>query len=240
LNPLPSWLATAQSLLELLYPPRCVVCRSRGSWYCSACQQHIEFIQPPFCHLCGQSTSAGQLCRSCSTRPLRIDGIRAVGYLEGGLRTAIHRFKYSNLRPLAQPLGRLAAEYLSRNPLPVEALVPVPLHAGRLRERGYNQAALLARQIGDATCLPVVVDALARVKSTAPQVGLSAAQRRQNVEGAFHCSRTIVAGKNVLLVDDVCTTGSTLEACAIALQQAGVGQVWALVLARERWMEQRY
>jgi len=207
--------------------------------YCAACQENIEFIQPPSCPLCGQSTRTGQLCRSCRSRPLQIDGIRAVGYLEGGLRTAIHRFKYSNLRALAAPLANLAIKYLNQCCPPVEALVPVPLHAGRLRERGYNQAALLARQMGEAIGVPVVEGALLRVKSTAPQVGLSADQRRKNVEGAFQCTGTGFEGKSVLLVDDVCTTGATLEACSIALRQAGAKKVWALVLARERWVEHR-
>ena len=239
MSPLPSWLATAQALLDLVYPPRCVACQGPGGLFCSACQESIEFIQPPICPLCGQSTTTGQLCRSCRSKPLQIDGIRAVGYLEGGLRTAIHRFKYSNLRPLAAPLAKLAMEYLNHHRPPVQALVPVPLHAGRLRERGYNQAALLARQMGDATGLPVVDGALLRVKSTVPQVGLSADRRRHNVEGAFQCGGAGLKGKSVLLVDDVCTTGATLEACSIALRHAGAERVWALVLARERWVEHR-
>lgn len=239
MNPLPSWLASVQTLLDLVYPPRCVACRGPGGWFCPACQENIEFVRSPICPLCGQSTASGQLCRSCRSKPLQIDGIRAVGYLEGGLRTAIHRFKYSNLRPLAAPLAKLAIDYLNELHLPVQALVPVPLHTGRLRERGYNQAALLARQMGEATGLPVIEGALLRVKSTVPQVGLTADLRRENVEGAFQYTGTSLEGKSVLLVDDVCTTGATLEACSIALRRSGAEQVWALVLARERWVEHR-
>ena len=176
-----------------------------------------------------------QRCPSCLHRPLRIDGIRAVGYLEGPLQTAIHRFKYSNLRPLAVPLGKLASDYLTRNHLPIDTVVPVPLHSRRLRERGYNQAALLAEEIGRAVEVTVVDDVLRRVKSTTPQVGLSAVQRRENVRGAFQCTDTSLRGRNVLLVDDVCTTGATMESCSIALRDAGVSVVWGLPLARERW-----
>jgi ComF family protein len=168
---------------------------------------------------------------------LRIDGIRAVGYLEGALQTAIHRFKYSNLRPLAAPLGELASDYLIDHRLPVDTVVPVPLHSRRLRERGYNQAALLAGEIGRAAQMTVVDDVLQRVRSTAPQVGLSAAQRRENVRGAFQCTNASLKDRNVLLVDDVCTTGATMESCSIALRAAGVGVVWGLALARERWHE---
>ena len=158
-----------------------------------------------------------------------------MGYLEGTLQTAIHRFKYSNVRALATPLGKLAIEYLSSNPLPMDVVVPVPLHRRRLRERGYNQAALLAKEIGASVDLPVIDDVLLRIKSTMPQVGLGAAQRRDNVKGAFRCTNTSLAGLSVLLADDVCTTGATLEACSAALRDTGVKLVWGLVLARERW-----
>jgi ComF family protein len=178
-----------------------------------------------------------RLCLSCRKAPLQIDGIRAVGYLEGTLRTAIHRFKYSNIQPLAIPLGQLMAQYLLQNQLPVEVVVPVPLHAQRLKERGYNQAALLAQEITKTLGLPLLENALSRVKSTVPQVGLGARERRDNVRGAFHCADGRLKEQRVLLIDDVCTTGATLEACSLALRESGVSAVWGLVLARERWRE---
>lgn len=178
-----------------------------------------------------------RLCHPCRKAPLQIDGIRAVGYLEGTLRTAIHRFKYSNLRPLATPLGQLMAQYLLYNQLPVDVVVPVPLHSQRLKERGYNQAALLAKGITETLDLPLLDNALLRVKSTVPQVGLGARQRRDNVKGAFHCADVDLKEQRVLLIDDVCTTGATLEACSLALRGSGVSAVWGLVLARERWHE---
>ncbi len=175
-----------------------------------------------------------RLCPSCRKAPPQIDGIRAVGYLEGPLRTAIHRFKYHSIRLLAGPLGQLMSRYLLDNRLPVDVFVPVPLHPHRLRERGYNQAALLAQEMGKAMDLPFLEDALLRVRSSVPQVGLSAQERRDNVKGAFHCADGNLVGQRILLVDDVCTTGATLEACTLALKEAGVSAVWGLVLARER------
>jgi len=235
LSPLPSWHAAAQALVDLLYPPRCVACGQAGGWLCLDCQQSIPSVDPPFCPLCGQSSATPTRCLSCRAKPLKIDGIRSVGYLEGALQTAIHRFKYSHLRALAAPLGRLAADYLTRYDLPVDTLVLVPLHTGRLRERGYNQAALLAREIGAVTGLPVASETLLRVRSTRPQVGLAALERRKNVEGAFRCSAGSLKGGRFLLLDDVCTTGATLEACSLALRSAGAERVWGLTLARERW-----
>lgn len=231
------WHTLTQSLLDLLLPPRCVACERNTGWLCVDCLKSIELIHPPICSLCGQATRSSRRCPSCRDRPLHIDGIRAVGYLEGALQTAIHHFKYSNVRPLVTPLAELASEYLRHNPLPVQTIVPVPLHAARLRERGYNQAALLAEKIGKLIGMSVVDGKLLRVKSTIPQVGLNAQQRRSNVKGAFRCIDEGLGGHSVLLVDDVCTTGATLEACSVALRDAEVKHTWGLVLARDRYFD---
>ena len=123
--------------------------------------------------------------------------------------------------------------YLSENPLPAELIVPVPLHLDRLRERGYNQAALLARGLSERSGLPIEEESLVRIKETAPQVALKADERRKNVRGAFRGQDENLRDRQVLLIDDVCTTGATLEACAEALHEKGARSVWALVLARE-------
>jgi ComF family protein len=148
------------------------------------------------------------------------------------MREAIHRLKYSNSQDLAAPLGEMMVSYWREAPFPADVIVPVPLHTRRLRERGYNQAALLARELGKGVGLPVLERALIRVRYTSPQVDLNAEERKENVQGAFHCPTDRVAGKSVLLVDDVYTTGATLEACSLALKQRGVLTVWALTLAR--------
>jgi ComF family protein len=176
----------------------------------------------------------GRLCLRCQDASLQIDGVRSVAFLENPMRKAIHRLKYSNARDLAAPLGEMMVSYWQDIQLPADVIVPVPLHARRLRERGYNQAALLARELGRGVGLPVLEDALVRVRETSPQIDLNAKERKENVRGAFHCPDDRLTGKSVLLVDDVYTTGATLEACSLALKQRSVHTVWALTLARAR------
>ena len=149
------------------------------------------------------------------------------------LREAIHCFKYRNYRVAAPCLGRLMARYLADNPLPGDVLAPVPLHSRRLRERGYNQAELLAREVSRVTGIKVDTTWLNRVRNTAPQAqAADGSLRHANMAGAFLC-RADLSGTACILVDDVCTTGSTLNACAEALVAAGASEVWALTLARE-------
>jgi ComF family protein len=137
------------------------------------------------------------------------------------------------------PLARLMAGYWRANPIPTNLIVPVPLHPARQRERGYNQADLLAQALGGMIDVPVVTKGLRRVRHTQPQVNLNASERGENVRGAFiyqmsekGCSDVAVNGRRVLLIDDVCTTGSTLEACSLALKAAGASTVWGFTLAR--------
>jgi ComF family protein len=135
---------------------------------------------------------------------------------------------------MAQPLAGLLQDYLVANPVPGEVLVPVPLHQKRLRERGYNQSCLLARELGKLINLPVVDDCLIRQWHASPQARASTVdERRSNVDGAFTCRDHRLRGKPVLVVDDVSTSGATLDACAVALKAAGATTVWGLVLARE-------
>lgn len=133
---------------------------------------------------------------------------------------------------LADPLGHLLARTWQQGSVPVDLVLPVPLHRARVRQRGYNQSLLLARVLGAEAGLPVRDDVLVRWRSTRVQVGLSAEQRRVNVQGAFACLISDLHGQRVLLIDDVLTTGATLNACATALLQAGAGEVWALTLSR--------
>jgi ComF family protein len=222
-----------RGILDLLFPPRCVGCREMGVLLCAKCRDEFELIEPPFCPHCGRPNSNGRLCPLCQRDPLRIDGVRSAAYFDGILRETIHRFKYSNLQALAIPLGELMGHYCERHPFPAEVVVPVPLHEHRLRERGYNQAALLARELGKNIGLPVSENNLVRVRATRPQVDLNAQERKDNVSDAFRCSDVELKGKRVLLIDDVCT-GATLEACSIALRQAGARSIWAFTLARAR------
>jgi len=150
------------------------------------------------------------------------------------IRQAIHQLKYQNLRALASPLANLLQDYLIANPLPAEVLVPVPLHRKRLRERGYNQSGLLARELSKLIDLPLVEDCLIRQQHTAPQARApNVAERQSNVDGAFACRDQRLHNKQVLLIDDVSTSGATLNACAAELKVAGARAAWGLVMARE-------
>ncbi len=229
-----SWTQLREALLDLLFPPRCVGCGRWGERLCAACLAGVERIRPPVCSRCGRPVrAAASLCAVCRTYPLTVDGIRSVAYFEGPLREAVHAFKYRGVRTLAQPLAELLVAYQRVYRLPAGMVVPVPLHPQREAERGYNQAALLAHAVGEALALPVAVDVLARVRATPPQVGLNAAERRVNVRAAF-VATAAVSGRSVLLIDDVCTTGATLDACAVALKAQGAASVWGLTVARGR------
>jgi ComF family protein len=221
------------SLVDLLFPLRCLGCDREGSLLCPSCADALPRIRQPICQRCGVSVQAGMLCPACLSQPMSIDGIRSVLLYGGIARQAIHELKYRQLKAVAVPLGKLLADFLRTYPLPADVLVPVPLHPKRLRERGYNQAALLARELGRLAGLPVEEGWLLRQRDTLTQAtAASAAQRRSNVRDAFSCSREL-DGERVLLIDDVSTTGATLDACASALKASGAGSVWGLTVARE-------
>lgn len=240
-----AWLANISNVLvDLLFPPHCAACQSLGAWLCTDCLNKIETIRPPVCQTCGLPAeepqtfgSPASVCERCQTIPLLLDGLRAYAFYDGPLRQAIHQFKYQDLRSLAGPLGKVMSQgwaSLTPNDLSIDAIVPVPLHPTRQRQRGYNQAALLAIEVGAHLQLPVIQDVLVRTRATAPQVDLRAQERRANVQDAFRCTGNSLSGKRVMLLDDVCTTGSTLESACATLREAGTRSVWAYTLARAR------
>ncbi len=188
----------------------------------------------PHCPKCGRTVTEGGTCLRCQDNTSRLEGQRAPFRFEGLIHEAIISLKYKGLRALAPSLAQLLQAYLKSNPLPGEILVPVPLHKRRLRERGYNQTVLLARELSELILLPIVERALVRQRHAQPQARTATiTDRYQNVDGAFLCMETGVRGKQVLLIDDVSTSGATLEACAVALKDAGAATVWGLLLAQE-------
>jgi ComF family protein len=188
----------------------------------------------PFCKKCGKPESSGGLCPACWGHETAIDGIRSVFRFEGVIRRAIHELKYRNLKAISGCLAALMADYLKDNQIYGEILVPVPLHLRRLRERGYNQSNLLARELGKLIALPVIDDSLHRLKDSLPQARTTTVEdRRRNVARVFACPDEKLSEKRIILIDDVCTSGATLEACAKAVKVAGAVSVWGLTLARE-------
>ena len=218
--------------LDLLFPLHCWGCQRQGKLLCDLCIPHLPRLERPYCSLCAHP-KAQPKCHWCVEAPLWVDGIRAPFLMEGPVREGVHSLKYRGIRAAAAELGRLMAQYQADQPVPGDVIVPVPLHRRRLRERGYNQSALLAREVSKLSGIPVDEGLLVRTKDTPPQVqAANREQRRTNVEGSFQCPEK-VDGRALILVDDVATTGSTLSACASALKDRGAASVWGLVLARE-------
>ncbi|MBA7559816.1 hypothetical protein ES708_01432 [subsurface metagenome] len=231
---LPQVVKLKRAALDLLFPRWCVGCGREGSFICYSCRQTLPRIVPPLCPKCGRPQPSGVLCPHCVSWQAEIDGIRSPFRFEGVIQQAIYKLKYGNIRALAQPLVRLLRDYLLTYPVSGKILVPVPLHPKRLRERGYNQSGLLARELGNIIGLPVIDDCLVRLRHTSPQVKTSTVTERQNnVAGAFSCRGDGLRDKQVLLIDDVLTSGATLDACAAALKAGGATSVWGLTLARE-------
>ena len=235
---LPDWrnrlAAAGQVLLDLFYPPRCPGCGRVGFTFCDACQARIEPPPAPACIRCGHPAETERLCPTCRETPSHLDRIASSAIFAHPLRDAIHDLKYNDGRSLARPLGARMAVSWRQGHFAADVIIPVPLHTARLAERGYNQSALLARSLSQEIGVPIDETALVRAKATQQQALLKAVERRENVKDAFSC-RGGVSGKRVVLVDDVCTTGSTLEACAVALRAAGAAGVWAFTLARASW-----
>jgi len=223
-----------QVVVGFFFPCRCVGCGKVGEFLCVGCCQQLPRLLPPFCRKCGKPESSGDLCATCWGHQTEIDGIRSPFHFDGVIRQAVHELKYHKLKAISACLAKLLAVYLQANPVPGEVLVPVPLYPRRLRERGYNQSSLLTRELGKLVGLPVVEDSLYRFKDSLPQARTATVEgRRRNVANAFTCRGQRLNGRRVLLVDDVCTSGATLEACAAALKAAGAVSVWGFTLASE-------
>lgn len=234
-----------RSLFSVFFPDNCRLCeRPLEEWtrvpVCRACLDSL----PPLptragrCETCGLplASAVWSTCEECATGEYHFRRARSFGSYQDDLREAIHLLKYAGMTPLAKPLGaRLAAVYRAEwEAGEVDAVVAVPLARARQRQRGYNQALLLARELARACGLPVIERACRRVRPTAPQTGLTRAQRLENLRGAFTAGRDarLLDGKRLLLVDDVFTTGATLSACARTLLSAGASEVHAITVAR--------
>ena len=223
----------SNTALDLLFPIPCAGCGREGKIICQDCASELAKLTSPYCAKCASPDTLSP-CGWCRESPPDVDGIRAPFLMEGTLKHAIHSFKYRGVRAAAPELGRLLAGYLAERPVPGDVLIPVPLHPRRLRNRGYNQSALLARELAKSTGLALAPNVLRRLTDSPPQVDAAfRSQRRTNVKESFQCTVEVTSQK-VILVDDVATTGSTLSACAASLKAAGADSVWGLVLAREK------
>lgn len=233
-----------RALVDILFPPLCHLCKTfiadAGDIHlCPGCQEKIIPLSSPLCPVCGVpfATENGidHHCGPCRAHPPAYVAARAAVVFSGPVQELIHRFKYGHKVHLCRPLGLLTARQLAGFAAEAAAdlVMPVPLHKKRLRWRGYNQAALLAGSLAKQWRLPLVRQNLCRVRWTEPQVNLAAGERELNVRGAFAVSnRNAVAGKRIILVDDVFTTGSTVAECARTLNRAGAEAVFIVTVAR--------
>jgi ComF family protein len=224
-------------LLDLIFPPRCAICKKKGQkMICDDCLSKVIYIKPPICRVCGKPRDkyfAGDLCEDCSREGMPFEIARSVVLYDGGIKEAIHKFKFEGKRALSSFLGGFLVDHLKRGYIPVkkiDAIIPLPLSRKRERQRGYNQTELLAKEI--SAQYPIKMDSRSLIKSkdVAPQFELSRVNRLLNIKGAFSCSP--LTGKNVLLIDDIYTTGATVREASRALKAAGAGDVYVLTLAR--------
>ena len=223
-----------RAVLDFVLPQSCLCCGLPGDALCVPCRDRWPRVVPPYCPICGLPQVDARACPDCSKQDFILSSLRSVFIFEKQVRVAILQFKYRNLRTLARPLAEALSVYLSAHPLPVDALVPVPLHPRKMRQRGYNQSALLTGELAKLTGLPVAGGILLKHLNTPAQASLArAGQRRLNVEHAFAAGRNLPPNLNILLIDDIATTGATLNACARTLKEAGAASVRGLTLARE-------
>lgn len=233
-----------RAFLDIVFPPLCHLCKApvpeAGELHlCDACLGAMPPVSSPLCPVCGvpHGTEGGidHPCGDCLLAPPPFEAARGAYLFDGPVQELVHRFKYGHKVHLRRPLALLLLRQLSpfvRAAAP-DLIVPVPLHRKRLRERGFNQAILVGELLAKEWRLPLLRAALRRTRPTVPQVGLSSAERRENVRGAFEVvDPSRIEGRRVLLLDDVCTTGSTLAECARALKRARAAAVVTVTIAR--------
>lgn len=239
-----------EGLLNLVFPLDCKICgkpirESKGYSICEDCFKTIELIDKPYCVKCNKPLlisvdlfrqEQNIFCVDCKKKKYSFEFARSVGRYDGVLRECIHLFKYYGEKKLAKPLGKLLIDYLTKNEEfreLIDLIIPVPLHKNDLKERGFNQSVLLAKIIGNYFSIPVKEEVLIKKRLTPSQVNLSKKERDKNIFKAFFVNESKeVKEKNILILDDIFTTGSTVEECAKELKKAGTKNIFVLTLAR--------
>ena len=225
------------NLLDLLFPPRCCVCGKYGhDPMCDVCTSNIQFLSQPYCRICGKPKDkyfTGDLCEDCSNEKPAFTLARSVAIYEGLLKEAIHEFKFNGKKKLCDPLGKIMIDHIFRSDIPlidIDTITPIPLSNKRQKERGYNQSLLLVENISSKLYLKVNAGSLFKVKNIKPQHDLLRQERLTNIQGAFVANN--VEGFNILLIDDIYTTGATVKEASSVLRHAGAKNIYVLTLAR--------
>ncbi len=223
-------------LLNTLFPETCPVCHEASSDHttapiCTGCWDSIQPYEGPKCDKCGMplDSDSSIICGECIKDQPAFRSVRTFGLYKGPLRKAINLLKYHNMKRLSKPLSGM----ILRMKIPrADTVMPVPLYKERLRQREFNQSALLAKYTAKNTGTPLLVNCLVKVKDTMPQVGLSSRERRRNIRNAFGVDKKeLIKGKDIILVDDVITTGATVRECSRVLKKAGAGSIYVMALA---------
>lgn len=233
----------AQAARDILLPLRCLACGtclqgSRKISYCDKCVQDIRFIREPFCSICGtpfdKAAGESHLCGTCLGNGWYFKRARAVVQYQGAIAEAVRSFKYNGRMHGITTFAALTQEYFQHHPRPrPELILPVPLHPSRLRQRGFNQALILCRRLFPGDRDKIDPHILARQKQTLSQTGLSGIERRRNVRNAFNLKQPAkITNKRILLVDDVFTTGATVNECARILMKNKAAEIEVFTFAR--------
>jgi len=222
--------------LNTLFPEPCPVCSGRATDHltapiCTECWQNIVPCSLPTCQRCGKPLMSefSLTCGNCLNSEPAFKYAKSFGIYDGVLRKAINLFKYYGVKRLSKPLS----DIIMKMELPrVEVLIPVPLFKTRLKQREFNQSALIARQLSKYLNLDLLINCLVKVKDTTPQVGLTSRERFKNIKNAFKVSRkNLIKDKDIMLIDDVVTTGSTIRECSKVLKNAGAADIHVISLA---------
>ena len=218
--------------LDWLFPPVCGGCGTKGTRWCDECQRKVKSIPIPTCDVCGLPQANPGLCERCQQQRPLFKMLRSWAVFDEPVQTAMHRLKYRRDIGLGEALSKPLAEFVRELDWSVDVVVPIPLGRKRLKERGYNQVAMIAMPLAMQLGSAYLPRPLQRARETRSQVGLSATERKNNVQGAFVATPEKFNGRTVLLVDDVSTTGATLSSAAGALYQSGAKDVFAVTVAR--------
>lgn len=222
---------SAWSALDLLFPPVCGGCDKTGSRWCQECQKKIKVLNGIVCEVCGLPQEQVGVCKTCLVDRPHFRMLRAWTVFENPIQHALHKLKYRKDMSMGDSIAFQMLPFVKNLNWQMDMIIPTPLGKQRMKERGYNQVAMVAKPLALALQVQYASDAITRRKETRSQVGLTKPERKKNVEGAFQADAS-VKRKSVMVMDDVSTTGATLSSMAEALYQAGAENVYALTVAR--------